>query len=258
MSVILSSLFIVIALWWLGTGVVLYLQHRLSPQSKVVRSALLVIYLSCFATLVVTTSHITLSAQLLAITAAIGLWGCIELSYYLGLITGVHTRPCPSNANTAKRFQLALGTSVWHELLALFTGLAILGLVVEAENRAGLLCFVVLWLMRWSAKLNLFFGVPNFNIDWLPSRLSYLSGYMRRAPVSSFYFATLICASLMVFFLMQLAWSLPAAQAYSFSLPAALLVLAVLEHLFLAVPIADTKLWNRLFYPAANHRGEIP
>jgi putative photosynthetic complex assembly protein 2 len=41
-------------------------------------------------------------------------------------------------------------------------------LTAGGENRVAAATCATLGLMRWSAKLNLFLGVRNYNQDWLP------------------------------------------------------------------------------------------
>ncbi len=60
------------------------------------------------------------------------------------------------------------------------TAVLLAALTWDAANPVGLWTFTVLWLMRWSAKLNVFLGVPNLNGDWLPAHLGFLQSYMGR------------------------------------------------------------------------------
>ena len=237
----------VLLVWWLGTGVVLWLQHRLPPGSR--RAAVTLICLAALSMLALAISGATLShaASLAGFTAAILLWGSLELAHNLGLVTGTHTDHCPAGARGWHRFRLALGTSIWHELSVLGTGIAVAVLLVEAINPTGALTFTVLWLMRWSAKLNLFLGVPNFNTDWFPSRLRHLASYIRRAPVSLFYPLALTLATLVLVAMLHRGIGANGAERLVYGLPAVLLMLAILEHVFLAIPLPDQELWNRWF-----------
>jgi len=101
--------------------------------------------------------------------------------------------------------------------------------------------------MRWSAKLNLFFGMPNFNTEWLPPQLAHLSSYMRRTSVSVLFPLSMLLASIALITLACAASSAQGSDSLVLILPAVLLCLAMIEHAFLAMPVADSKLWNRLF-----------
>lgn len=252
--ILVATLFAV-ALWWLGTGVVLALQQRLRPLEggeggTGLRGAAAGVGAGAavaVAALLWSGAHTGTFATLTGFTAAIVLWGALELSHSLGLVTGTHARACPLGARGWRRFRLALGTSIWHELSVLGVGLLLAAMLWRAPNPVGLHAFLVLWLMRWSAKLNLFLGVPNFSTEWFPARLAHLTSYVRRAPVSALFPVSLSVATLLVIALTRLALEASGSRALVHALPAALLALAVLEHVFMALPIADTRLWNRLF-----------
>ena len=251
MTALIAGALFVLAVWWLGTGVVLHLQQRAQLQVRPRRTALAlaVTALGVLATLALVAVSDTggALASVAGFTAAVVLWGALELSHLLGLVTGVHHAPCPRHADARERFRLALGTSLWHELSVLGTGALLVVLLYGTANPTGLYTYLVLWLMRWSSKLNLFFGVPNFSTEWFPERLAHVASYIRHAPVSAFYPVSVTLAVVAFIALVRLALSAPDAEALVHALPAALLLLAIAEHVFMAVPVADTRLWNRLF-----------
>lgn len=244
---LLAPILVVIVAWWLGTGLVLYLQQSIVKVRTPLIVTLITVSVASLAAMLVSAQGTQPWQSYLGFIAAICLWGCIELSYYTGLISGVHKRECPDNCEIGKRFRLALGASIWHEVSVLFVGGIVLTLLLKTENPIGLYSFLVLWLMRWSAKLNLFFGVPNFNTDWFPKRLAYAHSYIRRAPVTLFFPVTVVLASLVAVDLISKGMGSDYNQSLITLLPGVLLLLAILEHLFMALPIADSELWNRIF-----------
>ena len=265
MASFLLALVFAVALWWLGTGIVLGLQQRLraggdaeeDPAAHGLALGVAAGVVGGIGALVWAGGHPGVLSSLGGFTAALILWGALELSHYLGFVTGTHRDVCPDGARGWRRFRLAIVTSMWHELSVLGIGLALLALLHDAPNSAGLHTYLVLWLMRWSAKLNLFLGVPNFSTEWFPRRLAHLASYIRRAPVSALFPVSLTLATLVAITLGRLALEAPGTRALMHALPAALLALAVVEHLFMALPVADTRLWNRVFgvRPAAGTGG---
>jgi len=245
----LTTLALALLIWWMGTGVVLYLQQTLSKHSLFTRWSLLGLGIACVAVLLATQHTVSTAFTVVAFIAAVCLWGTIELSYYLGLVTGLHERNCPPGSKGWQRFRLAVGTSIWHELLTLSLGIGLTLALLGANNPTGLYTYAVLWLMRWSAKLNLFFGVPHFQPDWFPSHFNYLKSYLRRAPVSYFFPISITAATLVVAQLIYLSLNATGAQLLVYSLPATLLALAIVEHGFMVLPIAESRLWNGLFKP---------
>ena len=205
-----------------------------------------------------TSTELSVAASLGGFTAAIALWGVFELAFALGFLTGTHRMRCPADARGWSRFRLALGTSLWHEIAVLGTGTAAALLLIEAANPTGALAFIVLWLMRWSAKLNLFLGVPNFSAEWFPDRHAHLASYLRRSRVSAFYPIAIGAASLVAALLFARSAQADGDAALVYALPATLLALAVLEHVFLALPIADLELWNRWFARSEHPAAPLP
>jgi putative photosynthetic complex assembly protein 2 len=53
---------------------------------------------------------------------------------------------------------------------------------VGPPTPSGFWTFAVLFFARISAKLNLFFGVPRINTEFLPRPLAHLPSHFRRAP----------------------------------------------------------------------------
>jgi len=238
---------VVIVAWWLGTGLVLYMQQTIVTIRRPLILTLILVSAASLAAMLVSAQGSQPWQSYLGFFAAISLWGCIELSYYTGMISGVHKRRCPEKCTTGKRFRLALGASIWHEVSVLFVGGVVLALLFGADNPVALYSFLVLWIMRWSAKLNLFFGVPNFNTDWFPKRLAYAHSYIRRAPITLFFPLSVVSACLIAAELISRSMTSEYPEALITLLPGILLSLAILEHLFMALPIADSELWNRIF-----------
>ena len=214
-----TPILIVIATWWIGTGLVLYLQQRISSVQRILIVSLLATTLAALLGLHIGGSGDQTWHSYVGFTSAIALWGCIELSYYTGLVSGIHKRTCPANCKTGKRFRLALGASIWHEVSVLLAGALVIALLLQEKNPAGLYTFLVLWLMRWSAKLNLFFGVPNFNTDWFPKRLAYAHSYIRRAPVTWFFPLSVLSAAFVAYQMIDASVSSPPERALMLILP---------------------------------------
>lgn len=236
--------FYALGLWWFSTGLVLYLDNlpgRTFGWSMLGGAAVLAI--AVFALVVASTSTSAM-ATYIAFTAGVLVWGVLEMSYFTGLVTGPRKTPCPPGCVAWKRFGLAILTSLYHEL-AVLSAVAFLVLVSWGEpNQIGTWTFVVLWLMRWSAKLNLFLGVPNFN-DWLPDHLAYLKTYMPKRSMNLLFPISVTVSTVIVVLLVERALG-PEASAHDIVgliLVATLLGLGILEHWFLVLPLPDEALW---------------
>jgi putative photosynthetic complex assembly protein 2 len=232
-------------MWWLSTGFILFLNH-LHPGTY--RWSLSIVSLMVVGALIGIRSGSVETSQVAAFVGfaqALIIWAWLEMSYFMGLVTGPRKRPCPPDAFGWRRFHLALQTSLYHELAVIACGALIIGLSWGAPNQVAAGTFVTLWLMRWSAKLNLFLGVPNVNTEWFPRPLQFLCSYMPVRPMNLLFPFAVSAATIAVGLLFFAAGS--TADAFlrtAYALVGSLLALAVLEHWFLVLPLRDSRLWN--------------
>ncbi|NNF71566.1 MAG: DUF3623 family protein, partial [Rhodobacteraceae bacterium] len=125
-----------------------------------------------------------------------------------------------------------------------------------APNMFAFWTFAVLFFARVSAKLNLFFGVPKINIEFLPSPLSHLPSHFRTARMNAVFPISVTALSFAVacWFERIYAAATPA-ETVGFALLAALTVLALLEHWLMVLPLPDEKLWRWMIpAPKANDK----
>jgi putative photosynthetic complex assembly protein 2 len=102
----------------------------------------------------------------------------------------------------------------------------------------------VLFFARISAKLNLFFGVPRVNVEFLPKPLSHLASHFRKAPMNWVFPISITALSFASACWMERAIAAPTDGAFiGHILLAALTLLALLEHWFMVLPLPDRKLW---------------
>ena len=175
----LAALFAVF-IWWLSTGIVLLLnglQRRSYRWSLLFSTGL---GLAALLALAHTASQTGTAAVYCAFTSALLVWGWHELSFLTGWITGPRTTAIAPTLRGWPRFVEAVRAILWHELAILAVGLLIVVLTWGLPNQVGTWTFLVLWSMRTSAKLNLFFGVRNLSEEFLPPHLAYLESFFRR------------------------------------------------------------------------------
>jgi putative photosynthetic complex assembly protein 2 len=110
----------------------------------------------------------------------------------------------------------------------------------------GLWTFMTLWVMRQSAKLNIFLGVRNLGENFLPPHIAYMKTYFKRAPMNVLFpFSVTLAtgAAILVW------WHLVDGAASPFetaglSLVGTLLALGALEHWLLVLPLPTEALWR--------------
>ena len=173
------SLLIAVFLWWLMTGLALMSVHQ-SRRTQCIIFMLTTLSMGGALFLVEPNAALaTTSATIAGFAMGLGIWGWLELSYLMGYITGPvkESATVSQSYSQVRRFQQALGTTIYHELLvvAVVGGVCVLGAGLPNPTIQNTLA--VLWLMRWSTKLNLFFGVRHFNSEWLPAHMRYITSF---------------------------------------------------------------------------------
>ena len=232
--------------WWLSTIVVMYRAGL--PEG------------SYIATL--TGATVALGAGLLALAGSISvagaaaaylgffsgllIWAWHEVSYLFGFVTGPRTEPCPPEARGWDRFVLGLRTCVYHELLIVATAIMLAVATWNSDNRIALWTFCVLWLMRWSVKINIFLGVRNLHFEYLPAHLGYLSTFVRKRNMNELFPLSMFLSIGVFLLLVSAAIGAPAASTSGVgaTLLATLLGLAIVEHGLLVVNLDDSFLWR--------------
>jgi putative photosynthetic complex assembly protein 2 len=246
----LAVVFVLLA-WWLSTGTVMVLnglRRATFRRTLIGASALALVGLYG---LHWSSQHQSGLAAYLAFCCALVVWAWHELSFLLGFVTGSRREPCPPGAVGWQRFTLATAAVIHHEVALALTQLAMVGLTWGAPNQVGTWTFLLLWIMRLSAKFNLFLGVRNITEEFIPTHLRYLVSYFRRARINPLMPVSVLSASAVV---VHLAIEASADGATGFvlvgrTLLATLLGLAVLEHVFLAFPMPDALLWRWAIRP---------
>jgi len=256
------ALGVVIIAWWASTAAVMRLAWQKRSAHRWSLAGVSVLSVGGAVLAWESSGSTTVAAAYAAFGAALALWAWHELTFLLGRVTGPRREPCPPDASGLRRFRLATETVIHHEL-ALAATLVVLAVAVwGAPNRVALWTFAALWALRLSAKLNLFAGVAHVSEELVPPRLRYLVSYFRRRRGVSVW----LSASLLACVATTAALTVAAARAEAgypataLSLLAALGLLGVLEHLFLAFPMQDAKLWRWVLdgLPRREARPELP
>lgn len=231
--------------WWFSTGIILYLNHLPKRTHRWSMAGMTVLFAVALHTVANTSGDTTSSGVLLAYAQALVIWGWLEMGYLMGFVTGPSECPCPPEASGWTRFSLALKTSLYHELLVVLVVFLVIARTAGGPNQVATLCCTVLWLMRWSAKLNLFLGIANFHAEWLPSSQRYLASYIKHQRINALLPVSVFIGSCLAWHFFALSRTgVSAADTMGNFIVGLLLSLAVLEHLFLVLPLNDSKLWQ--------------
>ncbi len=231
--------------WWISTGLILYLVRR--PASTFRRSlgAAGAVALASLVGLVAVRDATTPLAAYAAFGCAIGLWGFLELAFLTGAVTGPRRHGCAAGCSGWPHFWHAIEAILYHELAILAAAVAVFTLGYGAANPVGTWTFAVLWIMRQSAKLNLFFGVRNPGHELLPPQLAYLQHYFTRRPINALFPFSVTLPTGIAAYLTYAAFTTEAGAfaITGYLLAATLLALAVLEHWLMVLPLPVARMW---------------
>lgn len=246
LTTLIVPIFFVLFVWWFSTGVILYLDQlppRTFPTSMAGATA---VGVGALMMLALSSHEATQTNAYVAFSAAILIWGWQEMAFLMGFITGSRRTACPPRATETQKFFYATEAILHHELALIATMLLLFAASWKQPNQIGAYTFFILWVMRLSAKLNLFFGVRNRYESFLPAHLAYLESYFGQRSLNLLFPVVVTAASVVAFMLWQHVF---AADARAFeragaTLLATLLTLAVLEHWFLVIPLPVEKIWR--------------
>ena len=230
--------------WWFGTGVILWLD-RLPPASF--RWSLLgwtMLLILSFKGVYESIREVSVANAYLAFGSVIVMWGWHELAFLTGWITGPRKVALTEGAQGWQRFKESVQVMLHHEV-ALLLNFGILWLMQKDQpNHVALCTYALLWFMRLSAKLNLYFGVPQNGAQYLPSHLVYLASYFRTRLITPWFVISISVAIGTWCWLVWQAQQGAMAITTGWVMLATLLGLAIVEHLIMIFPLPLERLWG--------------
>lgn len=231
-------------LWWFSTGLVLLLDNLPRWTFRWSLTAGTVLFGVSLYRLGAGSADLSEAGVYAAFGYAIVAWAWQEMSFFMGAVTGPRRVGAAVGSSLGERFWQGFAASLWHELAIVATAGVIVYSSWGAGNQVGTWTFLLLWLMRTSAKLNVVLGVLNLGEEFLPAHLRYLLTFMARRPMNLLMPVSLSAGTIGAVLLGQAAFgagSVPAAAGLTFL--AAMLALAVIEHWFLILPLPFATLW---------------
>ena len=233
-------------IWWFSTGVILFLNGLPRWTFKWTMLGTTFVLGMALIGLAVTRDDTRTSGAYLAFTFGLLVWAWQEVAFLLGYVTGPRRTACPAESTGWSRAGYAFMAVMHHELALVALGAGVLAATWGGQNQTGLWTFMILWIMRQSAKLNVFLGVRNLNEGFLPAHLKYLQTYFTRKPMNRLFPVSVIASTIVAALVWQEAGvaGLTAFELTSLTFAATLLTLAVLEHWFLVLPLPFEALWK--------------
>ena len=240
--------------WWAATAIVMFLDglpRRTFRWSLVGASALQTV---AFYGLWKSRGDTSVAGAYLAFTCAVLTWGWQEIFFLTGAITGPRREACGEHCSGWSHFRHGVQAILHHELSLLAAALVLVVITWRAPNQVGLWTYLVLWGMRQSAKLNLFLGVRNVGVEFLPKHLAYLQSFFRRRAMNALFPVSIAAGTALVVMLGRMTLH-PEADAFAtsgYALLTSIALLGVLEHWLLMLPMPVETLWR---WSLKSHRG---
>lgn len=231
--------------WWGATGAIAWLCNRPRARYPAILAGASVVLALALVGLHASRELATPAGAWLAFGCALGAWAWLEITFLTGWLTGPRRTPCAPGCGGARHFRHALEAILWHELAIVAVAVLVVAATWNGVNRTGLLAFLVLWGMRESAKLNLFFGVRNFGEAFLPERSRYLLSFFRRRQMNLLFPVSVTIGSwLAVEFAQRALGTDDPFAATAGTMLATLCALAMLEHWLMVLPLPPEALWR--------------
>lgn len=250
--------------WWFSTGAVLLLVARAGSLHSLRVASASGLLVGSLCGLAATAGDLSAGGAYMAFTCTILLWGAQEIAFLAGWVTGPRPEPCPADARGVRRLGLALQAILYHELALLACGAAVLVLTWNEPNQVGLWTFATLWVLRQSAKINLFLGVPVTNDELMPDAVRFLKTFFARKPVGAFFPVSVTLATAVLVIMIQRIVEVAATpfEIVSLTLVSTLFALGVVEHWFMLLPLPAITLWGwgmrSSFRPEDNIMEQVP
>lgn len=235
-----------IFIWWFSTGLILLLNGRRRSTYTSSFAGVTMLAMLALVGLYYAAQQTSALGVYLSFGCALILWGWNESAFLFGFLTGPRRVACPEECGGLAHFVHAVEAILYHEIgLALSAGLVV-AISWDAPTQTGTWTFLLLWGMRISAKLNVFFGVRNLSEEFLPEGLQYLGSFFRRRAMNWFFPISVIAGTSLCFMLAHSALAVQESvpRMTELVLLATLAGLAMLEHAFMVAPIPATRLWN--------------
>ena len=237
-----ASLALVVGFWWAATGV------TLAMQRSAVTSMASVFVATIFAAIGLlmifsAREHATVrGARISFLGSALVWWWCSTI-FYAGF--GIRIRDgIEAGSRTFTLALQAIEATVRPDLLGVLMLATVGALVWRKLNRTAFWTLLIFWGTLQTAKLNVFMGVRNSGVDWLPDHLAGLSQFF--GPPANSLLLPVTIAMLAVGFVATAAQSFIALSAFRkhmLAMLSFLLGLALVEHVFLGVNLT-LPLWD--------------
>jgi len=259
MSAYALPILFTLVLWWASTGLILVLVRLPRWTFPLTLLGATVVLGLGIQGLIASSADASTTGAYVAFASGLAVWAWLEVSFLLGLVTGPRRDPCPVDCHGGQHFRHGVEAVIYHEVAILAGAALVVAVTWGAANQVGSATFLLLWVMRLSAKLNLFLGVANRGEQFLPAHLDYLKSFFGKRPTNALFPVSVVGTALLAGYLIVrlVAEGASAFEITGYTLLATLVMLALIEHGFMVLPLPSERLWQWQKRPAAV-AGDLP
>jgi putative photosynthetic complex assembly protein 2 len=256
MSDFVLPLLFALLVWWAATAIVMFLDGLPRWTFRWTLVGTSVLQVAALWGLWVVRTDTSVTGAYIAFACAVMTWGWQEVFFLTGAITGPRRTACAEDCSGWRHFRHGLQAIQHHEFSLLAAGAVLFAIGWNAPNQIGMWTYLVLWGMRQSAKLNLFLGVRNMGVEFLPRHLAYLQSFFRRRDMNALFPLSIAGGTVLVFALAKqtLVAETATFEAAGSALLTAIALLGLLEHWLLMLPVPVEALWR---LGLKSHRGTV-
>lgn len=233
-------------LWFVSTGAIIWLDNLPRRTFRWSMAGAALVALAGLWAAIASASDASVVGAYTAFAASTAIWGWHEMSFLMGFVSGPNRASEAPGLTGWARFRSASATLIHHEIALVATGALLYALAWNQPNHVAADSFALLYLMRLSTKLNIFLGVANLSTDIMPAHLAYLKSYFRTARMNALFPLSALGSAWLCWLLWSRGIGAPdgsgtaAGSMMLFTLGA----VALLEHLFIMLPLKDSALWR--------------
>jgi putative photosynthetic complex assembly protein 2 len=231
-----STIALVVLLWAASTALIFFLDSLPQKTFKWSMAMATVLLALSFIGIWIWRNDTSAFAILASFTASMLVWGWMEMSLYMGYVTGPRKQHCEHGCHGLAHFGHAVSVNLWHEL-AIIAGAAALWFI---GNDMALWTYVMLWLMHLSARLNVFLGVRNISAEFVPEHMAVLRSFLRKRNMNPLFPLSCIALTTLTIWLAFNSGS----QSLPYTIAATLAVIGLIEHILLMLPLPVERLWH--------------
>lgn len=223
----------VIAFWWLATGAIVALQRNSATRWVALFAATALAAVGVRLLIRSRDDRSRAGAERAFLGGAL-LWLFVAATFYGGWIVGPTLDSLSADGPGLRTAALAIKATAYHELLGV--AMICLAFALHGRNPVGWRTLAIFWGADQLARLNIFFGVANPGIQFLPADLAFLGAFFGPPRTSALLVPSVIALALAAAVTLWRGLRVPDEFRRTMAaMTAVLLALAALEHAVLGM-----------------------